>query len=317
MCFESGRQNFEEIVQMKEIVKIKTISQVHDYYELPKPNHPLVSVLRSKDICKRQPEEVNFFFDFYQIALISNSLDSMNYGRSNCDFQEGGLIFTSPKQVMSFNGTYKNFSEESGWSILFHPDLIRNSNLGGNIDDYTFFSYDANEALHLSDNEEASLSELVDKLEKEINYSIDKHSQKLITTNIELILDYCSRYYDRQFYTRTSINKDTVSKFEKLLKSYYNSDKQFELGIPSVKYCAKALNLSPNYLSDLLKKETGRNAQEHIHFYVIEKAKTNLLNSNNSLSQLAYDLGFDYPQHFSKLFKIKTGMSPTEYRNLN
>ena len=302
---------------MKEIVKIKTISQVHDYYGLPKPNHPLVSVLRSKDICKRQPEEVNFFFNFYQIALISNSLDSMNYGRSNCDFQEGGLIFTSPKQVMSFNGEYKNPSEESGWSILFHPDLIRNSNLGRNIDDYTFFSYDANEALHLSENEKVSMSELVDKLEREIDHNIDKHSQKLITTNIELILDYCSRYYDRQFYTRTSINKDTVLKFEKLLKSYYNSDKQFELGIPSVKYCAKALNLSPNYLSDLLNKETGRNAQEHIHFYVIEKAKTNLLNSNNSVSQLAYDLGFEYPQHFSKLFKTKTGISPTEYRNMN
>lgn len=302
---------------MNEIVRIKNISQVHNYYGLPTPNHPLVSVLRSKDICKRQPERVNFFFDFFQIALISDSLDSMYYGRSNCDFQEGGLIFTSPKQIMSFNGEYKNVSQESGWSILFHPDLIRNSNLGRNIDDYTFFSYNVNEALHLSDKENSSLSELVVKLEKEINHSIDKHSQKLITTNIELILDYCSRYYDRQFYTRTSINKDTISQFEQLLKSYYNSDKQFTLGIPSVKYCGKALNLSPNYLSDLLKKETGRNAQEHIHFYVIEKAKTNLLNSNNSVSQLAYDLGFEYPQHFSKLFKSKTGISPTEYRNLN
>jgi AraC-like DNA-binding protein len=159
--------------------------------------------------------------------------------------------------------------------------------------------------------------ELVEKLEQEINRSIDKHSQKLIVTNIELLLDYCLRYYDRQFYTRTNLNKDTVSRFEQLLKSYYNTEQQLEQGIPSVKYCGQSLNLSPNYLSDLLKKETGRNAQEHIHLYVIERAKNKLLNSMGSISQIAYDLGFEYPQHFSKIFKSKTGMSPSEYRRLN
>jgi len=303
---------------MNEIIKINSITQAHNYLGLPKPSHPLVSILRPKnDLVDVELGKVKFVFDLFQITLKSNFVGSIQYGRNSYDFQEGTLVFTSPNQVITFDGEHEDFSEESGWTILFHSDLIRNSNLGQNIDTYSFFSYESNEALHLSDSEKTSLLELVDKLEREINHSIDKHSQKLIITNIELLLDYCLRYYDRQFYTRTNINKDTVSKFEKLLKSYYNSDKQFKQGIPSVKYCGKALNLSPNYLSDLLKKETGRNAQEHIHFYVIERAKNNLLNSSNSVSQIAFDLGFEYPQHFSKIFKSKTGMSPTEYRNLN
>ena len=303
---------------MSEIIKINSITQAHDFMGLPKPSHPLVSILRLKDdLADADFGKLKFNLNLFQITLKSNFSGKIEYGRSSYDFQEGTLVFTSPNQVITFDGVHEDLPEETGWTILFHPDLIRNSNLARNINDYSFFSYEANEALHLSDIEKNSLLELVDKLEREVNHNIDKHSQKLIITTIELILDYCLRYYDRQFYTRTNINKDTVSEFEKLLKSYYDSDKQFTLGIPSVKYCGKALNLSPNYLSDLLKKETGRNAQEHIHFYVLEKAKTNLLNSNSSVSQIAYDLGFEYPQHFSKIFKSKTGMSPTEYRNLN
>jgi AraC-like DNA-binding protein len=161
------------------------------------------------------------------------------------------------------------------------------------------------------------ITELTDKIVREFSQNIDKHSQKLIISNIELILDYSTRYYDRQFYTRSNLNKDIVTRFEALLKDYYHSDKPLEQGIPSVKYCGTALNMSSNYLSDLLKKETGRNAQEHIHYYLIDKAKTRLLNSGESISQIAYGLGFEYPQHFSKVFKAKTGMSPAEYRDMN
>ncbi|MFK7797695.1 MAG: helix-turn-helix domain-containing protein [Aureispira sp.] len=303
---------------MKEIIKIETISQVHDFLQLPKPNHPLVSVIHPQTHLVNVPlDKSRFVFNLFQITLKSTFVGNIQYGRNSYDFQEGTMVFTAPNQVITFDGAHEDLSEEKGWTILFHPDLIRNSNLGQHIDEYSFFSYESHEALHLSDKEKTALLELVDKLEQEINRSIDKHSQKLIVTNIELLLDYCLRYYDRQFYTRTNLNKDTVSKFEQLLKSYYNTEEQLEQGIPSVKYCGKALSLSPNYLSDLLKKETGQNAQEHIHFYVIERAKNKLLNSVGSISQIAYDLGFEYPQHFSKMFKSKTGMSPTEYRRLN
>jgi AraC-like DNA-binding protein len=303
---------------MEEIIKIETISQVHDYLQLPKPSHPLVSVIRpQKHLINVPINKAKFVFNLFQITLKSTFVGTLQYGRNSYDFQEGTMVFTAPNQVITFDGEHEDLSEETGWTILFHPDLIRNSNLGQHIDAYSFFSYESHEALHLSDREKTSLLELVEKLEQEINRSIDKHSQKLIVTNIELLLDYCLRYYDRQFYTRTNLNKDTVSRFEQLLKSYYNTEQQLEQGIPSVKYCGQSLNLSPNYLSDLLKKETGRNAQEHIHLYVIERAKNKLLNSMGSISQIAYDLGFEYPQHFSKIFKSKTGMSPSEYRRLN
>ena len=303
---------------MEEIIKIDNISQVHDFLRLDKPTHPLVSVLwQGKDLAKVDFKNLKFNLDFYQVILKSKFLGKIKYGRNSYDFQEGTLVFTSPNQVITFDGEHENDTDEKAWSILFHPDLIRNSNLGQNIQDYSFFSYESNEALHLSDGEKSSLLDLVFKLEKEIAHSIDKHSQKLIVTNIELILDYCLRYYDRQFYTRSNVNKSTIVEFEKLLHSYYQSEKQLTLGIPTVKYCGEQLNLSPNYLSDLLKKETGRNAQEHIHFYVLEKAKTNLLNSKEPVGQIAFDLGFEYQQHFSKIFKSKIGMSPSEYRNMN
>lgn len=303
---------------MNEVINIKNITQAHEYLGLPKPNHPLISVINFDENLNRvNLGQYKFVLDLYQIMLKSNFSGKLQYGRNSYDFQEGTMVFTSPGQTITFDGTHDNDSDNPGWTILFHPDLIRSSSLGQIIGNYSFFSYEVNEALHLSDKEKISLSELVDKLEREIHHNIDKHSQKLIVSNIELLLNYCMRYYDRQFYTRTNINKDIVSRFEKLLKSHYKADKQFKTGIPTVKYCGEELNLSPNYLSDLLRKETGRNAQEHIHFFVIEKAKSNLLSCNDSVSQIAYDLGFEYPQHFSKLFKSKTGMSPSEYRNLN
>jgi AraC-like DNA-binding protein len=208
-------------------------------------------------------------------------------------------------------------NNDKGWTLAFHPDLISKSKLSDKMDGYSFFYYDVNEALHLSNEELNTIECLLDKIVKEYSQNLDKHSQNLIISNIELLLDYCMRFYDRQFYTRTNLNTDIVSKFERLLKVYYRSDKVQNLGIPTVHFLAKEMSLSSNYLSDLLKKETGKTAQEHIHLFVIEKAKNILLNSNRSISEIGYSLGFEYPQHFSNLFKSKTGISPGKFRNLN
>ncbi len=302
---------------MKEIIKIESVSQALDMFGLDKPMHPLVTIYKHEDLkLTREYLNISFAIDLYQITLKNCNPGSFGYGRSSYDFHEGALVFTKPGQVMTITEWDKQINP-GGWTLFFHPDLIRKSDLGKNIDKYSFFSYDVNEALHLSDEEKKTIYDITVKIKQEYGQNLDKHSQKLIIANIELLLHYCTRYYDRQFYTRTNLNKDIVSRFEEFLRNYYNSDKPLEKGIPSVKYCGAELNMSPNYLSDLLKKETGRNAQDHIHFYVIEKAKTLLLNSGESISRVAYGLGFEYPQHFSKIFKKKTGMSPAEYRNLN
>lgn len=302
---------------MKEIIHIETITGIHDTLGLPKPKHPLVSLLEfNSHIINHDFGGATYVLGVYQVSLKSGVCGPVNYGRNTYDYQEGTLIFTKPGQSLSYeNGSV--VPGETGWILLFHPDLIRRSELGQNIDQYSFFSYDVHEALHLSDDEKQWTTDIVHKIEKEYSQNLDKHSQKLIVSNIELLLDYCTRYYDRQFYTRTNLNKDLVSKFEHLLTNYYQSNQPLHQGIPSVKYCGEALNMSPNYLSDLLRKETGKNAQEHIHAYIIDKAKTKLLGSVEPVSSIAYDLGFEYPQHFSKIFKAKTGMSPSEYRGLN
>lgn len=302
---------------MDDFIKIKTISEAHAGFGLDKPKHPLVSVYHHKNLKKNDDFiGAKFVVDLYQVTYKTCNDSSFGYGRNSYDFQEGTLIFTSPGQVITMHDWGEDKNSE-GWSLLFHPDLIRKSELAKSIKNYTFFSYSVTEALHISDSEKQTILELLFKIEQEIGQNTDKYTQKLIISNIELILDYCIRFYDRQFYTRENINKDIVTRFEELLSDYYDSELPLEKGIPSVKYCGEELNISPNYLSDLLKKETSRNAQDHIHFFVVERAKNHLLNSEESISQLAYGLGFEYPQHFSKLFKKKTGMSPIEYRNLN
>ncbi|MFK7922573.1 MAG: helix-turn-helix domain-containing protein, partial [Bacteroidia bacterium] len=228
----------------------------------------------------------------------------------------GTLAFLAPQQVAKFDNKDADL-DRYGWNIFFHPDLIRRSKLGKVIKEYSFFDYDVNEALHISDKEKQILGELVQRIEIELDQNIDKHSQDLIIVNLESIMKYCRRYYDRQFYTRSNQNKDYVVRFEQYLETYFASDDLKNEGLPSLSQCGEALNLSGSYLSDLLKLETGRSAKDHIHAFVIEQAKTLLLNQPSSISQVAFDLGFEYSQHFSKLFKTKTGMSPSEYRNLN
>ena len=302
---------------MKDIIRIETVSQIHDFYGLEKPRHPLVSVLPINDhITNFDYGDISYALNVYQISLKLGIHGSLTYGRNSYDFQEGTMVFTKPNQVLKVEDN-ETMSGSSGWTLVFHPDLIRKSELGKTIEQYSFFSYGVHEALHVSEKERFSLTELVNKIKEEYDQNIDRHSQKLIISNIELLLDYCTRYYDRQFYTRTNLNKDIVTRFEDLLKNYYQSEQPLESGMLTVKRSGSELNMSSHYLSDLLKKETGKSAQEHIYEYVIARAKTLLLSSTEPIGQIAYSLGFEYSQHFSKLFKSKTGMSPGVYRNMN
>ena len=301
---------------MRDIIEIESIKQVHEAIGLSSPKHPLISVIPMDKLSDYDYGDYTYVMNLYQVSLKTGVSGSITYGRNSYDFEEGTMVFSKPLQSLKYDSN-ESREGEGGWTLLFHPDLIRKSELGKNIDKYSFFSYDSNEALHVSEDERDSLTELVKKIEKEYNNNIDRHSQELIIANIELILKYCTRYYDRQFYTRTNINKDAVSQFENLMKDYYHSKQALELGVPTVKYCAEELNMSSHYLSDMLRKETGKSAQEHIYNFLINKAKTKLLSSSDTISQIAYELGFEYPQHFSKLFKSKTGLSPNQYRKVN
>ncbi|MCC5945330.1 MAG: AraC family transcriptional regulator, partial [Bernardetiaceae bacterium] len=295
---------------MSDIIHIKSISQLHSLLALERPVHPLISVIRHSSTMNLNFGDTRFNSDLYFISLKENIKGVFKYGRNAYDFEEGTLVCVAPGQVVSSNENIE--PDLGGWSIFFHPNLIRKSTLANTITDYHFFDYESYEALHLSDKEKNNLTECVLKIEQEIHQNIDKYSQELIIHNIETILKYGLRYYDRQFATRTNQSKDYISKFERFLKSYFNQNQQIEAGIPTVNICGEAMNMSGKYLSDLLKAETGKSLLEHIHLFVIEKAKTSLLNSKLSVSEIAYTLGFDYPQHFSKLFKAKTGMSPSE-----
>lgn len=303
--------------QNEKSLRITSISQVHEFFGLGKPRHPLVSVLPITDAMTNfEYGDRTYLFDLYQISLKLGIRGSITYGRNTYDFQDGTMVFTRPGQSLKIE-TGEDYSGSSGWTMIFHPDLIRKSELGKHMDRYSFFSYEVSEALHLSEEEQMTLTDQVRKVEKEYQQNIDRHSQELIISNIKLILDYCTRYYDRQFYTRTNLNQDHVSRFESLLRGYYQSEKPQELGLPTVKYCGTEMGMSPHYLSDLLRKETGRSAMDHIHHFLIERAKSQLVQTRDSISEVAYQLGFDYPSHFSKLFKAKTGMSPGNFRKAN
>ena len=254
---------------------------------------------------------------FYTIMLKSNPCGRLKYGREYCDFEEGTLVCIAPNQVGYIDNEGEEQNKVEGWGLFFHPDLIRGTSLGNKMKEYSFFSYEVNEALHVSEKEKQTLYDCITKIETELSQNIDHHSRNLIVSNIELLLNYCVRYYDRQFITRKNKSQDILIKFENVLTDYFQSGKLKGNGLPTVKYCAEQLFLSSNYLSDLLKKETGKNAQDHIHHYLIEEAKNSLLNSKATVSEIAFNLGFEYPQYFSKLFKSKTGKTPAEYRNPN
>lgn len=302
---------------MSELVHLNEISEIHRLLGLGKPKHPLVSLFPiQQELLEHDFSDATYVMGFYKISLKAGPCGELTYGRNTYDFKEGAMVFSKPGQVLTFKNNGEQWAE-GGWTLLFHPDLIRKSDLSKSIDSYSFFNYDVHEALHVSDDEKAILTELGQKIVQEYNQNIDRHTQRLIIANITLILDYCTRYYDRQFYVRTNLNQDLVSRFESLLNHYFDSQQALDGGLPTVKYCSEQLNLSASYLSDLLKKETGRTAQQHIQLFVVERIKNRLLASSEQISQIAYDLGFEYPQHLSKMFKKRTGMSPAEYRRVH
>nr|WP_315245649.1 helix-turn-helix transcriptional regulator [uncultured Flavobacterium sp.] len=302
---------------MKPIINLKSISEINKFVQQGNINHPLVAVIDFSKVDEYVEEGTRICCDFYSIMFKNYCANGLRYGKQTYDFQEGSLICIAPKQTMTMDNEIEKRDDMMGWGLFFHPDLIRNTSLGLKMKEYTFFSYETSEALHLSEKEKQILHDCVVKIQNELQENIDNHSQTLIVSNIELLLNYCSRYYGRQFITRKNANRDNVAKVENILKEYFNKSDLKNKGLPTVKDLADALHLSPNYLTDLLKKETGMNAQDHIHYFLMEEAKSILMNTDSSVAEIAYSLGFEYPQYFSKLFKTKTGKTPKEYRNLN
>ena len=298
--------------------KIINLEKISDYCARfnTSSSHPLVTVMDLGDTKRNSQRGIEALrFNFYGIFLKQNKDCVLKYGRKYYDFEEGTLVFIGPGQVVQIeNG---DDYVPSGHALLFHPDLLFKTNLGKVISQYSFFSYELNEALHLSPKERQIVMDCLDKIRFELDRDIDKHSKDLIVSNIELFLRYCSRFYDRQFITRDVVNDDVVHKFLKSLDNYLHSGKSGELGYPSVGYFAEEQYLSANYFGDLIKKETGKSALEHIQYKLIEVAKERIFDQTKTVSEIAYELGFKHPQHFSRLFKNKVGYSPNEYRMLN
>jgi AraC-like DNA-binding protein len=301
---------------MKPVLHLHSISDINVFIE-DKIRHPLVAVVDFSKVDENIEEGARISCDFYMVMFKNYCANKLRYGRQVHDFQDGNLVCVAPKQVLIMDSEIEKREDMMGWGLFFHPDLIRGTSLGNKIKGYSFFYYETNEALHLSDKEKQILYDIVQKINAELLENIDKHSQTLIASNIELLLNYCTRYYDRQFITRKTVNQDIFTKIEDILANYFQSIDLSKKGLPTVKYLADRVHLSSNYLSDLLKRETGMNAQDHIHYYLIEEAKNLLLNSDKTVGELAFALGFDYPQYFSRLFKSKTGMTPLEYRSMN
>jgi AraC-like DNA-binding protein len=298
---------------MEKIIKIESISQYNTLRGV-KTLHPLISVL---DLSKAKPMPAKTFqFGCYAIFLKKLKCGELRYGRSHYDYQEGTLVFIAPGQVVGVNPTTKTLKPK-GWVLLFHPDFIKGTSLGRQIQQYSFFSYEVNEALHVSQNEQQLVLECFRKIQYELNQSIDKHTKMLIASNIELFLNYCMRFYDRQFITRDTAHKGILEKFESLLNNYFREGLAQNNGLPTVSWFADKLHLSANYFGDLVKKETGSSAQEYIQTKMIDIAKEKIFDPDKSISTISYELGFKYPQHFTRLFKQKTGVAPIEFRNLN
>lgn len=293
------------------IIKINSISELYRISGLTKPKHPLVGLIRLGDISPTIHEPVTVLLNFYSVSLKRCIESKMKYGQNYYDFDEGVLAFMEPGQIISDQG---GSQQPEGWWLVFHPDLIRNYPLGKTIKDFGYFSYAANEALHLSELEEEMIETIFKAIENEFNHSIDQYSQDVMVSQIELLLNYSNRFYNRQFITRKTASSDLLTKMKNLLDEYYNNEKMLHTGLPSVQYFARELNVSANYLSDMLRALTGQSTQQHIHDKLIERAKQALITTNLSISEIAYQLGFEHPQSFSKLFKNKTNLSPLKYR---
>lgn len=303
---------------MEKIVNVNSISEFNAANN-HKTLHPLVTVI---DYSKANPrnwgdvEIIKFQYGLYSVILKDVVCGDMKYGRHYYDYQAGTLVFYAPGQFVSMENP-KVVYQPMGFGLLFHPDFLIGTHLSKMIGQYKFFEYQTHEALHLSDNERQLILDIFAKIEFELKQPIDKHSKKLIASNIELFLDYCQRFYDRQFITRDVAHKGILEKFEELLNNYFESEKPHLIGLPSVAYFADELHLSANYFGDLIKKETGQSAKEYIQNKTIEVAKNKVFENDKTVNEIAYELGFKYPQHFTRLFKQKVGFTPNEYKNFN
>ncbi|TGJ98387.1 AraC family transcriptional regulator [Leptospira langatensis] len=299
----------------KKPYRIRTISEFHEVRGLPKPEHPLISVVDYSSI--KHSSEFNvtsWTLDFYSISLKRNSAVKMKYGQQEYDFDEGILFFMAPGQVFRIEVNADLRAEHSGWILLIHPDFIWNTSLAKNIRKYEYFDYSVNEALFLSEKEESTINNIIQNIRQEYHSNIDKFSQGIIISHIETLLNYAERFYDRQFITRKISNHQVLDRLEEILGEYFEEGDLRQKGLPSVQYVADLLNVSPNYLSGLLKVLTGQTTQQHIHDKLIERAKEKLSTTDLPVTAIAYELGFEHSQSFSKLFKSKTNLSPQEFR---
>jgi AraC family transcriptional regulator, transcriptional activator of pobA len=295
---------------MEDILEFDTVGQ-YNAFNRNETLHPLVSVV---DLSKAAPRQLRkMSYGFYVVFLKEIKCGDLKYGISNYDYEQGTLVFLAPGQVIGSRG--EEWYQPQGLALVFHADFIHGTSLARHMNDYSFFSYATNEALHLSERERQIILDCFSKIRYELEHGVDKHSKTLIASNIELFLNYCVRFYDRQFISRDTANKGILQRFETLLNDFFTSDKPQEIGLPSVAYCANELNLSANYFGDLIKKETGKSANEYIHLKLIDAAKGKIFDASKSVSEIAYELGFKYPQHFTRVFKQQTGVTPLEYRS--
>lgn len=303
---------------MKNIFKYDTVKEYNSLND-HQTHHPLVSVIDLSKSSLRSwngQKTVKINYGLYCIFLKDIKCGDLKYGCNYYDYEEGTLVFVAPGQVLEFETTGEPY-QPKGYALVFHPDLIHGTSLGRSIDEYSFFGYESHEALHLSEKERQIVMDCLSKIDFETKQTVDKHSKKLIVSNIELFLNYCTRFYDRQFVTRDTVNKGILAKFETVLTDYFRDSTAQVEGLPSVAYCASRLHLSANYFGDLIKKETGKSALEYIQNKIIDLAKNRILQEDKTINEVAFELGFKYPQHFTRLFRQKVGLSPTEYRSLN
>ncbi|AEV99488.1 transcriptional regulator, AraC family [Niastella koreensis GR20-10] len=292
--------------------QIDSISQLHRLLGLPKPQHPMVSLVHNCNVrLVKDQFPTTLLLNFYKISFIQDMRGKVKYGQSFYDFEEGGMVFVAPGQLLT---TSPDADEYEGFNIFVHPDFFRGYPLAASIEKYHFFTYAANEALHLSDKERKTILALFRIIEDELQSNIDDSSQDVIISQIELLLSYSNRFYKRQFTTRKVMNNDLLAKLEQVLDTYLDKDMALAKGLPTVQYLAEQLHVSPHYLSDMLRTQTGQNAQQLIHHKIIERAKVLLSNTTLTVAEVAYQLGFEYPQSFNKLFKQKTRVSPLEFR---
>lgn len=300
----------------KTVVSIQSVSQLHELLGYAKPKHPLITIL---DYSQFRPnpthQDIHFALSFYAVSLKTPAPKSLRYGRQYYDFAEGTMMFSAPNQVLSV-GEIDDSASYSGWGLYFHPDLIYDCALSSRMKDYAFFSYQAHEALHVSEEEKKLLEQLIWHIQGECQGHVDQYTRQVIVTYIEQVLNYAQRFYGRQFFTRQKSNHDVLAKFERLLQDFFDREMAVN-GSPTVEFFSDQLGLSPGYLTELLKHETGKTTKEWILLELLERAKRALLNTHKSINEIAYDLGFEYPQYFNRFFKSRTGLTPMQYRQAN